>query len=194
MPFAIEEWIEREFQAKEAAELSGVPQELQRNWRRRGVLDEHSGAGRVRFSLYDVCDLKVLGILSEAKISVKFARFIGSQVAAAVMSYVRRDLNACEVLGVKLSQDETFRLIEQCYGAAVGNRFTMFRMLELPEGDPRTYCFVSDTWDGLMEMGAKDGGVSAALVLDSSALAREIVKAAKRPLITYRLAADGAAE
>ena len=193
MSFSVE-WTERDFQAKEAAELSGVPQDLQRNWRRRGLLEEHGTTARVRFDLFHVCDLKVLGILSEAKISVKFARFMGSQVAAEVMGHIRRNPAACEVIGAELTAAEIERLAQECYGEPMRGRFTMFRMPDVPEGDPRTYCFVAATWDGLMEMAARDGGVSAGLVLDSASIAREIVSAAKRPLITFRLTPKEAGE
>lgn len=64
---------DREFTPKEAAEASGVSTTLQRDWRRREILQAGSDAGWARFSLNDVIRMAVLNRCSQFGLSVKFA-------------------------------------------------------------------------------------------------------------------------
>lgn len=63
----------REYTPKEAAEASGVSTTLQRDWRRREIIQPSSNAGWARFSLDDVIRMAVLNRCSMYGLSVKFA-------------------------------------------------------------------------------------------------------------------------
>ncbi|MGE0181983.1 MAG: MerR family transcriptional regulator [Parvularculaceae bacterium] len=63
----------REYTPKEAAEASGVSTTLQRDWRRREVIQPSSSAGWARFGLDDVIRMAVLNRCSAYGLSVKFA-------------------------------------------------------------------------------------------------------------------------
>lgn len=170
----------------EAETLSGVSQQLQRDWRRRGLISDYTGPGQVRYPLWQVCQLKVMGVMSQANMGLKPASAVISQISSAVASHVRTSLDAAEFIGLDLTDDEKRDVIRRANSTA-GLRFTMFRMPELPDGDERPNSFISSTWDGLVEMAQANGGLSAVLVVDAEAVAREIVAASSRPLVTYRL-------
>jgi len=179
--------------AAEAEELTGVAQTLQRDWRRREIIAGYTGPGHVRYPLYQVCELKVMMILSEARISVKFAKHMVNHVSMMVAAHIRRDIDHAEFLGADDLTDAEKTEIVAKSNPASSNSLFMFRIPELKEGDQRTSVYISNTWEGLNEMAAKDGGISTVLVLDSAGIAREIIAAAKRPLVTYRLIPEGKA-
>lgn len=174
-----------EVRSPEAEELTGTPQHLQRDWRRRGLLADYTGQGQVRYPLWQVAQLKVMMILSAAHIAVKPARFVIMQVADMVTNHIRTSLDACEFIGADLSDADKLRIMREKNPHGT-NDFYMLRLPELPEGDQRASYLVSSTWTGLHELAVKER-VSAAIVIDAAAIAREIIAAAKRPLVTYRL-------
>lgn len=174
----------------EAETLSGVSQQLQRDWRRRGLIDDYTGPGQVRYSLWHVCQLKVMGILSGAHINVKPASFVIDQIASQVAANVRTNVSAVEFVGLELTEGERVEVIHRANPEKPVN-FTMFRIPQLPPGDDRPNAYFSSSWGGLFEMAQNDGGLSSVLVVDASAVATEIVAASTRPLVTYRLTPIG---
>ena len=62
--------LDRRFSAANTAKVSGVSQELQRDWRRREILPPWDGPGRKHFDVGEVIELFILKIWSDAGIGV----------------------------------------------------------------------------------------------------------------------------
>lgn len=186
---------ETDFSSQEAADMSGVHQALQRDWRRRGILDAKEGSGRVRYTINDVCRLKALGILSQSGISVKTQRAMAWQIGAVTAERVRQMRCAAIVEGIpdELSDQEFARMVETVDGRVMAEHFTLFPLPEPPEGSSVAHAHVGATsLAEALDMARKHAPLAAALMVESLALAREIVAAAPRPLVTYRLTESGA--
>lgn len=175
----------------EAETLTGVPQHLQRDWRRRGLISAHNAPTRVQYSLWDICHLKVMMILSQAHMGIGPAQFVTKQVALMVVHHLRTSLDTAEFVGVDDLTDDEKHDIMRAQNPGSANDFTLFRIPELPKDDERASYFIASSWEGLGEVAARNGGVAAGLVMDAASIAREIAAASTRPLVTYRLSPQG---
>ena len=87
MPFCTHHII-REFTPKEASVISGVSPNLQRDWRRRGLLPEKRQEGWASFSLTDVIQLTVMKAFSDSSISVQSAREYSQNAVLATLQCI----------------------------------------------------------------------------------------------------------
>lgn len=182
------EIIEEDFSSQEAADMSGVSQDLQREWRRRGILPQQEGRKRIRYSLRDVARLKVLGILSASGISVKLQKTVAWQIASLMEERAVQIREAAAVEGLALTDDEFGEMIVQLHGGRLGPYYTLFRLPEPPEGSELVHANMGGTSLADVEaMALKDGPVGAALIMEAQTLARELAASAPRPLVTYRI-------
>ena len=185
------ERIDADFSSEEAAVMSGVCQNLQYEWRRRGILPQQEGRKRVRYNLFQVAWLKVLGILSKASVRVMYQQALAWQIAALVSARVVQLREAAIVEGLDLTDDEFEVMVEGMADGPLGTHFTLFRLPEPPDNSGIPHAYVGATsFADLQEM-VKDGEpIGAALVMESMTLAREIVAAAPRPLVTYKITGE----
>lgn len=182
-----------EFSPQEAAAMSGVSQDLQRLWRKRGILPKSEGPRHTRFTIAGVCKLKVLGVLSQSGISVKSQGVIGWQMAAVTADRVRQMREAAGIEGLDdLTGDEFRQAVEALDGAILGEHHTLFRLPEPPDGAEVAHIYVGAEPVGeIIARARKDAPLSAALVIEAQSLAQEIVAAAPRPLVTYIITKAG---
>jgi hypothetical protein len=181
------EQITRDFKAGEAAEISGVSQALQRDWRRRGFLGDVGETGRVRFPLSDVVHLKVMKMLSDGGIGVKGASVLASHASAAVLAALETMPEAIGFDGADLRSDEVPGFLEQI-GRTHWKAMFMFFPLPEPNGTgPLSDGYFLISPAQIQEIVEKDGPWSYGLLFNLRTIALEMVQKARGPLVTYRL-------
>ena len=70
------ETISRDFTPAEAATVTGVSTTLQRDWRRRGVIESKADGTWTRWRLEDIIRLAVMKLLSDAGVDVSSTKII----------------------------------------------------------------------------------------------------------------------
>jgi hypothetical protein len=111
-------YVIRHLMPKDAGEASGVPPEMQRDWRRRGLMpSEHKGEwGKwTGFDPIEVCALAVMKILRDFGRSLEEAKIIGQSLAPHVAFHLSKRLAG--------EAGEHFR---EHYGLEGGHRYLAF--------------------------------------------------------------------
>lgn len=185
------ERIDRTFSSADAERLSGVANTVQRDWRRRGLLPERTDRKRIRFSLLDVCELKVMGFLSASNISPGLVKALGRHAALSVYSRLVRLQRVAATEPFEFTTEE-FRLGCEAIDEGEMSRFAFLPLPERHQGDSVSDCYFEDSLDAAHAKASADGAFSGALILDAWALADEIANSAEEPL--FRLIAEEAPE
>jgi hypothetical protein len=73
------------FTASEVEQITGVSAAMQRDWRRRGLLDALPGRGWKRLGTDEVIQVLVMRVVSERRISPALARTVGRMAAGAMI-------------------------------------------------------------------------------------------------------------
>lgn len=176
------ETFENEFQAREAAAMSGVSQTLQRDWRRRGLLDGWGGEGRKKFGASEVALLTVMGILSEAKISVKAAQTYAVSVTPALAIFFDSIDGAYEIEGDDLKSSEVPQFLDE----VARNPESRFAFVPLPEESNQSLYFLRSPAE-IETAVPSERRWRSGLLLDLQGIAEDIAAKAPRPLIRYVL-------
>lgn len=179
MRYRVEE-VRNEFQAREAAAMSGVSQNLQRDWRRRGLLDVHEGDGRKRFTAFEIALLAVMGILSDAKLSVKSAQSLALDVCPFIDMFFDQIETAYEFEGDGRDNLDMPEFLKQI-GREEHSRFAF---ITLP-ADENCTMFLRRTFSDLETVVSQGSGWRSGLLLDLRGIAEDIVAKAPRPLIRF---------
>lgn len=185
------ERIDSTFSSAEAERLSGVANTVQRDWRRRGLLPERTDRKRIRFSLLEVCELKVMGFLSASGISPGLVKALGLQAALSVHSRLMRIRRIAATEPFEFTEEE---FVQSCDAIDEGelSRFAFLPLPERHQGDSVADCYFENSLEAAHAKASADGAISGALILDAWALAEEIADAAQEPL--FRLIAEEAPE
>jgi DNA-binding transcriptional MerR regulator len=180
--------VGREFTAGEAEKLTGVSTALQRDWRRRGLLDELQDGPKKRFSLSEVCILAMMQGFSEGGVSVKSALTLAKMTCFGTLSGLMSLPGAVAFEGVALSEANRSDFITGKWGGM--SRFVFAPLPHTPgvEGKVNAYTLASLTdLEGLTGKGWFYG-----LTFDLHALAQRIHAKAKAegllPLVTCHVA------
>lgn len=185
MRYRVEE-VRNEFQAREVAAMSGVSQNLQRDWRRRGLLDVHEGDGRKRFTSFEVVLLTVMGILSDAKISVKSAQSLALDVCPFIDMFFDQIETAYEIEGDGRDRFDTSEFLDQ----VARDPLSRFAFVTLP-ADDKCSMFLLGNVAELETVGPKETGWRSGLLLDLRGIAEDIAAKAPRPLIRFVVIEEG---
>lgn len=190
MKYQVEQII-RDFKAGEAAEISGVSQALQRDWRRRGFLGDVGETGRVRFPLRDLAHLKVMKMLSDGGIGVKGASALARHASTAVLGALKTMPEAISVEGAELRADELPGFLEQIGKTPWGSLFMFFPLPEPNGAGPLADAYFLIRPAELHEIVGKDGPWAFGLLFNLRCIALEMVQKARGPLVIYRLTEGG---
>lgn len=192
MQYQIER-IERELSAGEIADFIGVPQTMQRNWRRQNYLPPSDPAKKVRFRLLQTAYLGLMKAQMDSGVAPGKADTIAKMMAPLAVIQISICPMAVAVSGMDLSPHEWRKFVHEMAGIEDGETPSRYLFLParnslpthtLPTGDEETptscYSFAS-----LAEM---EGEVRrdwiSGQIFDLQAFAMSLgIKAG--PLITY---------
>ncbi len=188
------ERIERLFAAGKAAEISGVSQPLQRDWRRRGLLPANTTGRHTRFSPLDLLQLRIMLAFSQGGIGVKGASSLAMACAIPAEMFLMNLPGAVAFEGVNLTPEERARLL----AAEAPMPESEFFFSPLPESGERGEA-ETDLADGYMLAGPEEllarvprGPWFYGLVFDFKSLAGAVHAAAPLPLYTYKITEEAA--
>jgi len=176
----------RDFTAGEAAVASGVSPALQRDWRRRGLLEEGSG-GWVRYSLSEVCELAMMKAFSDGGVSVKSAGALARFTADPIHTFLEMLPGVVAFTGEELTPEEQRAFLADHWAEESLSRYIF---TPLPDKDRDASGPLADSYrfKSLAEIEEKAGrGWYFGLIFDLKALAEEIHARAELPLVTYRV-------
>lgn len=189
------ERLERDYSAKEAAELTDVGQVMQRDWRRHGFLKPSIPGKRVRFSLLEICILALMKVQIDGGKSASAANWVAKMSALAARTQVELWPGNVAIQGVKLSSSEKRKLVHELNEAEDAEE-SVTRYIFLPstglhvdspladgEPSPTAYHFASLAE---MERNVMPNWVHGS-IFDLRSFAASISFKTKEPLVTYRM-------
>lgn len=158
--------VEALFTPAEVARITGVSPELQRDWRRRGLLKPSNEGKHVRFTAYELGYLKALKAFSEAGVLVGEA-----DLAAAASSFPTWHF-ASEIVLRRISYKGLPDYVSP------GNEAKRFVL-----STQRGVYTMGDINDMVRFVDGEDTSALVTMIYDCRKAAEEIVKQAPRPLI-----------
>lgn len=103
--------IDREFSPAEAAAITGVSVDQQRDWRRRGILPENKEGKWTRFDLKHIIEMSVMKAFSEAGFSVSYVAQFASMAILPSLAIVNLYPDAVAFEGAEISDDIKDRVL-----------------------------------------------------------------------------------
>ena len=175
----------RVFTAGEAEVLSRVSPALQRDWRRRRLLEESSGRAWVRYTLSEVCILAMMKAFSEAGFSVKSSLTLAKSTAFLAETFLEMLPGAVAFEGEDLTDSEKQEFLAVQWEDRSSSRYVFS---PLPDRDPTNELASAYTFKSLSEIEDKFGeGWFYGLIFDLKAMAQDLHSRAPLPLVTYRV-------
>lgn len=188
------ERIEREFSAAEIADLVGIPQVMQRDWRRHGFLPPPEPGRRARFKLSEAVYLALMKAQTDGGKGPSGADFLARNSVEVGMKQISLCPLAVKIEGLDLPVEKRRGFLRQMAKAEEGEETTRYLFFpahsslpkaSLPSGEDesKTTCW---HFASLAEMEAKvKRDWITGQIFDLEAFAMSLaLKAA--PLITYR--------
>lgn len=156
------------------------PNDVQRDWRRRGILPERKDSKRSSFSLTDVIRMTVLRSLSQSGIGLETADIAASLSVLPVISSLMLWKGAAAFEGDELSAAARLRILDgHVRGASDEDQFVVLPLGAADSAGVR----VKDLRDAEGVMGR--AGAFQALVVDHLSLAQHIIRTAPMPLVRF---------
>lgn len=180
--------IQKTFTPREAAKITGVSVDLQRDWRRRGFL-ERRDVGVHKFELTDIIRMTVMRAFTQSGMPVSTANTMASIAVLPTLSELH--FSASEFWGDPVSEDEEREIIA---GSIVGGGWDQqwtFAALPIDEDSPSGVgrCKHLETAsEAFVEAGAFHG-----IVLNHISLATHIRTQCDGPVVIFEVRgeADG---
>ena len=175
--------IENEYGAADVEQITGVSPDLQRDWRRRGILPKLAQPGRAKYSLSDVIEIAALKTLADAGLPVSTAGELASLSVLPVISNFLRWPDVYRFVGDAVSDEVKDEILAGHVVGASDDDNWLFAALG--RDDP----IMGRTSD----LRTLDGGLhgsKAAVIVDLTSLAYEITARAALPLITFQVQAS----
>lgn len=171
---------ENEYGAAEVKRITGVSPDLQRDWRRRGILSKLAQPGRAKYSVSDVIEIAALKTLADAGLPVSTA---GELASLAVLPVIRNFLRWPGVYGF-VGDDVSDEIKDQILARHV-----------VGASDDDNWLFAALGCDNPImgrtaDLRTLEGGLrasKAAVIVDLNALAHEIAERALSPMITFHI-------
>lgn len=170
--------IDREFSPSEAAAITGVSVDLQRDWRRRGLLPENKLGKWTRFDLKHIIEMFVMKVFSDAGFAVSNVAEIASLAILPTLARLYELPGAVSFEGDEVED----RIMEMALSrAVVGARGRYLVMVKDPEqSEPEVArCDTLDRLDSVMG----ESNAAHCTVLDLARLATSIADRAGLPLM-----------
>ncbi|WP_199556246.1 MerR family transcriptional regulator [Sandaracinobacteroides hominis] len=158
------ETISRDFTPAEAATVTGVSTTLQRDWRRRGVIESKADGTWTRWRLEDIIRLAVMKLLSDAGVDVSSTKIIAHMAILPTLVAMEEIDGAVVFEGDEipdLSRERIRAAAANDAGPAAYGRFlvcggsneldvtrvpNLAAMDDLADEEPRAISFVIDCW------------------------------------------------
>lgn len=180
--------IDREFSPAEAAAITGVSTALQRDWRRREIVNlanEPESEGKwTRWSLADIIRLSVMKLFSDAGMEVSNTRMIAAMAVLPTLSALAQIDEAVEFFGSEIGEDHKARI----RGATVGtthSSHTIGRFLAAFGKGEYEVCRTDDL--ASLETMLDEQARPILSVVDCRGLARRIVERAGGAVLRYEV-------
>jgi len=179
-----------EYTSAEVETATGVSQDLQRNWRRRGLIAQRPDRKRARYSTYEVMVLAAMKQFSDAGISVR-----GTQSLSHMMGF--EATKAIEALPDAISFDgsseSSAAVAEKAWRSDTPHPSNRYIYVPMPEqmkpGGSTEFRGRNDLSDiqDLIDIGGSTYG----LIFDAAALAQKVAKNLSFPVATFTAERDG---
>lgn len=179
--------ITREFTPSEVAQVTGVSTALQRDWRRRGVIEGRSD-GWNKYKLSDVIKMTVMRAFTQSGISLETAEGLSFMAVLPVIATLSRWEDTAVFSGDPLNDEQKERVRSGAVGGA--SEDDQFSFVALPEKDGKPVAGrTKDLAKGeqLMAQNQSFHGV----VVDHYQLAHHIAAHSPLPIITYEIEVTG---
>lgn len=171
--------------AAEVEKVSGVSQPLQRHWRRRGLMLEDKGEGRVRYTSFEVVYLTAMHAFSQSGVSVKLQKSLAVRIAWQATKLLERMPGAAAFTGPSPEAVELARKSWEADTPGTGDRY----LIEpFPSGaDEVGYGRANlDDLDDLIDQ----EGTFCAFVADAATLAKIVHGRIRLPVVTIEARED----
>lgn len=175
--------ITHEYSPSEVARVSGVSTSLQRDWRRRGVIQGRAD-GWNKYDLGDVIRMTVMRAFTQSGISIETADLVSSLAVPPVMDELGRWDGVAVFTGDQLSAEEMERIRASHVRGASGDE--QFSFVALPENEQGVSAArLRNLADGERIMGRS--GNFYGIALDHHMLALRIAKLSPLPIIRFEV-------
>lgn len=173
--------ITRDFSPSEAARVTGVSTALQRDWRRRGVIEGRSD-GWNRFQLEDVISMAVMRAFTQSGISIETAAVLSSLAILPVIATLSRWSDTAVFEGDTLPENEQDRVRSGAVkGASEDEQFSFVALPERAEDPIAARLDALADCERLMSKNRSFHGI----VMDHYGLAHHIASNCDLPIIRY---------
>lgn len=167
------------FKPREIEELTGISTSLQRDWRRRGLLQK-KGGGWTKYDTEDLVNLTVAKVAIDRGMAASSALYISQAANFALLAYVLRDATEFDP-AVPTKSKKT--MIDKVPKKSASKYFRRFlAVANNPENLEEGIVFVDDVSTAFDLWRSRELEFGAAVVIDLFAVAEMIVKRAARPL------------
>jgi hypothetical protein len=175
--------IDKEYGAAEVERITGVSPELQRDWRRRGILAKLDQPGRAKYSLSDVIEIAALKTLADAGLPVSMAGDLAGLAILPVIDNFLRWPGVYEFTGHELSDAEKSEILARHVVGVTDDENWLYAALGRDEP-------IMGRTSDLRNLDGGLRGAKAAIIVDLTSLAAEITDRAALPLIKFQVEAS----
>ncbi|MCB0636584.1 MAG: MerR family transcriptional regulator [Lewinella sp.] len=176
--------ITHEYSPSEVARVSGVSTSLQRDWRRRGVIQGRAD-GWNKYDLADVIRMTVMRAFTQSGISLETAESVSSLAVLPVMDELVRWDDVAVFTGDQLSAEQMERIrASHVRGASGDEQFTFVALPEDAE-EGASAARLRNLADGERIMGMSGNFYGIALAHDL--LAHRIAELSPLPIIRFEV-------
>lgn len=177
--------IEREFSPSEAAAITGVSLDLQRDWRRRGFLPENKQGKWTRFSLSDIIQMSTMKTFTDAGFSVSYVSSFSSMSVLPTLEVIYEIPGAVVFEGDEVSDSIKELTIRHSVSGARGRYLVMIKS---PRKEEPTIARLGNL-DNLDEF-MSERQVASCTILDCILLSQNIADKAGLPLMRVEVDAS----
>lgn len=176
--------VEREFSPSEAAIITGVSVDLQRDWRRRELLPENEGGKWTRFSLDHIIMMSVMKVFTDAGFSVSYVAKFASMAILPTLALLYDTPGAVVFEGNEISDHLKEMTLQHSVVGARGRYLVMIK----PRGSAEPKIARFDSLERLDDFMA-ERNAAACTFLDCVLLSQGIVESAGLPLVRIEVEA-----
>lgn len=180
--------IDREFTPAEAATITGVSPALQRDWRRREILQSNRDGKWTRWTLSDIIRLSVMKLFSDAGMDVSSTKTVASMAVLPTLGALAEMNEAVEFDGDEIGDSHKARIRSVTVGTTHPSH-KVGRFLAAFGKDEFNVCRTEDL--ASLEARLDKEACPILSIVDCRSVARLIVERAGGPVIRYEVEIKG---